>query len=283
LLRAHCDDEQTVEHTIRVQRRASEAAQTLAATMPANAAPLNDGAANDNNSNDNAVENVSDRVVANDTGDDDDSEPMPIAPPPPPVDDDDDDDDLITQNNDNNDTKHENGADSPINDDADAVVENGSLAVHATLDGSQIVELTDVNDDDDDDDDDDNNNNNNDHNSNNDHAASAEVVGPESPRAPKGVLCMTVIVLLNVTTTDENSQMASKLNRTILRIYGQYLSDDGNAVDYNGIANSPLFESYQIAVGQLKVRNSSTISHHTYFVAYQSLFCCSIDDRCDKV
>jgi hypothetical protein len=155
--------------------------------MPPSASPLHEAiVANSDAADDDAVENVSDRVVANDTGDDDDSEPMPIAPPPPPVDDDD--DDQITQNNDNNDTKLENGADSPINDDADAVVENGSLAVHATLDGSQIVELTDVNDDDDDDDDD--NNNNNDNNSNNDHAPSAEVVGPESPRAPKGVLCI---------------------------------------------------------------------------------------------
>jgi len=47
--------------------------------------------------------------------------------------------------------------------------------------------------------------------------------------------------------------MTSELNKTILKLYGRFLSEDGNKVDYAGLANSPLFEQYQLDVGQLKV------------------------------
>eukprot|EP01116_Phalansterium_solitarium_P014759 TRINITY_DN3256_c0_g1_i2.p1 TRINITY_DN3256_c0_g1~~TRINITY_DN3256_c0_g1_i2.p1 ORF type:complete len:166 (+),score=9.03 TRINITY_DN3256_c0_g1_i2:117-614(+) len=41
-----------------------------------------------------------------------------------------------------------------------------------------------------------------------------------------------------------DSELAAKVNKSILKLYGQFLSDDGLWVDYEGMKSSPLFQDF---------------------------------------
>jgi hypothetical protein len=47
------------------------------------------------------------------------------------------------------------------------------------------------------------------------------------------------------------SKLAKELNAKILRMYGKFLSDDGSAVDYDGISKSAEFSEWKSLLQQL--------------------------------
>lgn len=48
----------------------------------------------------------------------------------------------------------------------------------------------------------------------------------------------------NATEKVVNSQIAYTINKSILRLYGKYLNDDGTHVDYQGMKNSEEFKQF---------------------------------------
>eukprot|EP01108_Squamamoeba_japonica_P003065 TRINITY_DN2555_c0_g1_i1.p1 TRINITY_DN2555_c0_g1~~TRINITY_DN2555_c0_g1_i1.p1 ORF type:complete len:316 (+),score=153.96 TRINITY_DN2555_c0_g1_i1:88-1035(+) len=53
--------------------------------------------------------------------------------------------------------------------------------------------------------------------------------------------------------------VATALNRRVLGLYGEFLSDDGNAVDYRGMADSDMFAEFCEAVGSLRTLDATTL------------------------
>lgn len=54
--------------------------------------------------------------------------------------------------------------------------------------------------------------------------------------------------------------VATRLRRKILALYSAFLSADGSAVDYRGIAASPLFVEYVDATVELQVGAAARVS-----------------------
>ena len=55
------------------------------------------------------------------------------------------------------------------------------------------------------------------------------------------------------------ASLAQRLQKSILKLYSSYLSEDGNAVDYRGIAQSPLFREYVEMTSALSRVDLSTL------------------------
>lgn len=78
-------------------------------------------------------------------------------------------------------------------------------------------------------------------------------IGPVLADSAMGALGTKVLNPAASNTKDENAdaepldagRVAKDVNSKILRIYGKFLSEDGSAVDYGGIASSPEFAEWK--------------------------------------